>query len=498
MRTIALSIAALLITVTMIATGSDESKSKPQVEQKPAEWKSDRFVVHEWGTFTSFSGADGVKLEFRPLVDNDLPQFVFNRDRQSGNMLALFMKRDWSVFQRMETPVTYFYTDRIRQARVRVGFPTGLLTEFYPPVETMKPNRGVANKKQMRDSELDWGDVWLIPEDKIRLDAGDQKIERQLQESLVRRLLPQDTRINYFGKPKENHYAYARETDSALVYVQRKLASKTRPNAPNGDFFEKFLFYRGIGNFDLPLKLTAHSDGRFELFNGAEQPITSLFLVTVDGDSIRFTKHDKIDPGQRINLVQSDRTSTVDALSESVVESLIAEKLYEKEARAMVKTWKTSWFGEQGTRLFYMLPQQVTDELLPLKVEPTPDETVRVLVGRLEIMTPEEETRVINLVRQSAKSRRQLKSKLAANIPGTPGAVGPPGGAAAQYVFPAAIRKMGRLAEPALVRIRLICKDNVVRNEAAILLLEVQARIKQQQLTKSAKNRGLTLSARAD
>jgi len=25
-------------------------------------------TVHEWGTFTSFSGSDAVKLEFRPLV----------------------------------------------------------------------------------------------------------------------------------------------------------------------------------------------------------------------------------------------------------------------------------------------------------------------------------------------------------------------------------------------------------------------------------------------
>ncbi len=28
-----------------------------------------RLVVHEWGTFTNFSGSDGVKLEYRPLID---------------------------------------------------------------------------------------------------------------------------------------------------------------------------------------------------------------------------------------------------------------------------------------------------------------------------------------------------------------------------------------------------------------------------------------------
>ena len=41
-------------------------------------------VVHEWGTFTSFSGSDGVRLEYRPLLDEDLPYFVLDRFLQSG------------------------------------------------------------------------------------------------------------------------------------------------------------------------------------------------------------------------------------------------------------------------------------------------------------------------------------------------------------------------------------------------------------------------------
>ena len=45
---------------------------------------SDEFVVHEWGTFTSFSGSDGIQLEFRPLIDEDLPKFMLDRPRQAG------------------------------------------------------------------------------------------------------------------------------------------------------------------------------------------------------------------------------------------------------------------------------------------------------------------------------------------------------------------------------------------------------------------------------
>src|SRR5687767_14325465 len=97
-------------------------------------------VVHEWGTFTNFSGSSGIQLEFRPLLDSDLPAFVHDRALQSINPITLLLlKNAYSARQRMETPVTYFYTDRSREVDVRVDFPKGLLTEFYPPVRKMGP-----------------------------------------------------------------------------------------------------------------------------------------------------------------------------------------------------------------------------------------------------------------------------------------------------------------------------------------------------------------------
>ena len=46
------------------------------VQTPPAE--ENRLIVHEWGTFTSIAGKDGVALEWRPLNGpNDLPKFVY-------------------------------------------------------------------------------------------------------------------------------------------------------------------------------------------------------------------------------------------------------------------------------------------------------------------------------------------------------------------------------------------------------------------------------------
>jgi len=54
----------------------------------------------------------------------------------------------------------------------------------------------------------------------------------------------------------------------------------------------------------------------------------------------------------------------------------------------MVRTWEDSWF-EEGFRAFYVLPRQQSDAILPLAITPKPNKLVRVLVGRMEIMTPE-------------------------------------------------------------------------------------------------------------
>jgi hypothetical protein len=350
----------------------------------------------------------------------------------------------------METPVTYFYTKRERDVNVRVDFPEGLLTEFYPPVVSMTPNFKRGEDLAIRNSSLDWGKVHLIPQDFFQVNIEDKDRARLIEERLLGGMIPPAA-----GK---NHYFHARETDSAIVQVHLDPNPK-QPRRPVGDFFEKFLFYRGIGNFELPLKLTASGGGKYELLNSGPDNIRSLFLVTADGKELKFSKFDQIDSGQQRTLTQSDKAATMEELSEAVVQSLIEENLYEKEARAMVKTWRSSWFGETGTRLFYMVPTAITEKMLPLKVEPKPAETVRVLVGRMEIMPPETEQQVLELVRASyAKRHLQFQKAKAEKQP-----VGP-------LKWPAGPAKFGRLTEPALARIRVIAPERETRIHAAALL----------------------------
>lgn len=440
-------IALGLILVPALLVGFDNHDSL--VDNRAA--SADKLIVHEWGTFTSFAGSNGVNLEYRPLAANDLPYFVHSMLSGHVNPWA---KEEVVAQQRMETPVIYFYTDVPREVRVRVDFPKGVLSEWYPPVKEIKTgmpplqlepanewsaeilppalatgdaaeNKTARNRvaewnaarKQYESvrtnrvpviaggAYLDWGTVRLIPQAK----CADVRV-RNRKGATVPAWLPQIV--------DNNHYGRARETDAAIVETLDK---------KGGSHFEKFLFYRGLGNFELPIKLVALGADRFEINNSGGEASGTLLLVRIDEGRVRFTRLEPLGPQATIEVELPSEASTVDRLAEAMVHELVGTGLYEKEGQAMVNTWHDSWFGENGTRLLYLVSHRATDELLPLSIEPAPSECVRVLVGRLETITPEDSQRLA----------RAVAGESGAEQP-TPEAV------------KAELAKLGRFAEPAL------------------------------------------------
>jgi hypothetical protein len=115
-----------------------------------------RLIVHEWGTFLSTQGSDGVSLG--GMVDSEelLPLFV--RQRSLGG------RPRFTIDQKMETPVTYFYVDQPRTVQVRVGMPQGILTHWYPAVRSFGPPLSNPKAEASADSFLDWGAIELLPD----------------------------------------------------------------------------------------------------------------------------------------------------------------------------------------------------------------------------------------------------------------------------------------------------------------------------------------------
>ena len=79
--------------------------------------------------------------------------------------------------------------------------------------------------------------------------------------------------------------------------------------------------------------------------------------------------------------------ASFESLGADLERLLVEQGLFDAEAKAMVATWRDSWF-EEGTRLFYLLPQTSVDATLPLAITPAPSRIVRAFVGRLELATP--------------------------------------------------------------------------------------------------------------
>ena len=397
-----------------------------------------KYVAHEWGTFTSVQGGDGALLDWRPLETARLPGFVYDwthpgLNRQAAGGFApggVLTKRVMITLQRMETPVIYFYGDEEQTVDVEVKFPQGQITEWYPQAAQIGPstvpippaiamldnyvhNAGVKpaftfasllRNKPVSDSRARWQNVRILP----------AKQHRELARSL-----PLDR--------SGSHYFSARDTDADYVRVNSLVATNPLPE------HEQFIFYRGVGNFATPLRVTMNAGSAVTLANTCQAPLVHLFVLGLEGKAGGYSEVDRLAPGEQltIDLARIQASAPVETISrrigERMTESLVSQGLYRREATAMVNTWKDSWFAEDGVRVLYLLPRAWTDGTLPLALDPAPRELGRVMVGRAEVLSP---ARVHKLSEELVKAKQ--------------------GETAARERAVAEFRKLGRFGEPAL------------------------------------------------
>jgi hypothetical protein len=150
--------------------------------------------------------------------------------------------------------------------------------------------------------------------------------------------------------------------------------------------------YRGVGFFQAPLVESSGEENYLRLATANSTCRSLIFRVTVRRGMARY----------RMRIVRANEDHTVkldgkpfmplsDAREQLMTEmkaALVKQGLYVKEAQAMVNTWKDQWFTEEGTRVLYLLPRGWTDRTLPLTITPLPNDVVRVMVGRAELITP--------------------------------------------------------------------------------------------------------------
>ena len=340
---------------------SGSADPRPKSPRQSASGGDSDLAVHEWGTFTSVADRSGQAVTWHPLDGvYDLPEFV-------EHFRSLNFKVSLQGRIRMETPVLYFYSSRPVTVSARVGFASGIITEWYPHASHVEPDpQKVLDERALYH--------WL------QVDGGIEWDSVSVEPGLAARF-PSDGR--------ESRYYAARETSAA------PLAVKTASGAQQ----EKFLFYRGVSAFHVPIAAESDADGKVTIRNLGEDEVPRVILFERRGDRLGYrllsaAKGTRQHGAQNEYLLDPpELTSTVESLSEDLESVLIEQGLFPDEARAMVTTWRSSWF-EEGSRLLYIVPRAFVDEVLPLSVSPAPSQTVRVFVGRMELINPATEQAV--------------------------------------------------------------------------------------------------------
>lgn len=280
------------------------------------------FTAHEWGTFTSVAGSNGKLLTGVQNGEEDLPSFVYAHEGIAPNY-GHGIGKGWlrplsNVTIRMETPVIYFYTEKPFSAQVDVGFKGGSISQWWPQRsagETAPPLARDANGKlNISTTTIDFakpyqGSIqWKIDV----LPAGDDAAGR------------------VFKFHETASWMHPRQTDSALV---RTASGET----------EKYLFYRGLGNFEPPVTFTASADGTVKAANHGLSATGEMLVFQHQEGKARWTTVSAIAPANEAVANPETAGPLKENWRQDVYEEgakmLTRAGLFRKEADAMMQTW---------------------------------------------------------------------------------------------------------------------------------------------------------------
>ena len=359
---------AIVALIAVLGTASPGTAQGPAAD----------LTVHEWGTFTSLLDEGGHPISGINSDDEPVPDFVHAAGplliQHAGELAASFFQGaprcHPDVTMRLETPVVYFHPGPSRtepfELDVRVRFPRGWLTEFYPLAEVVAP--GIDGP---------WA-TWRIADDAVGSLAWEHLTVGG----------------DWTGPETDEHVWLApRRVDCAPV------------RAANGES-ERYLFYRGVGNVAPPVSVAGDAEGRLVLTSRLDAalaadgplPIGSPWLVDVADDGrVAYRRL----PALALGAASTDPLATFQGeftpeeysagglprLRRELHAALVADGLFADEAEALLATWELSYFQSAGLRLFFLAPRAWTDAVLPIELS-EPAELVRSMVARIELVTP--------------------------------------------------------------------------------------------------------------
>jgi hypothetical protein len=171
---------------------------------------------------------------------------------------------------------------------------------------------------------------------------------------------------------------------------------------------EQFIFYRGLGKFDPPVRVTETADGTMHVSNASSDDLQAAFVLRVTDTGGTIVSLGAIHAGETRDQAVPTSVQSIDAYvanaKSALHDALVASGLVDDVAQAMVDTWTRSWFKNVGLRVLYVAPRKWTDGWLPTTITPAPKSLVRTLVGRIETLTTAEEDALTAQIKANAAS----------------------------------------------------------------------------------------------
>jgi hypothetical protein len=269
------------------------------------------YQLHEWGTFTTVSGSDGVLLSGLEREEERLPAFVHSHmgmengqiqdpvemmriDQKHGtlgisapNTKGMGKRPLKGVTVKMETPVIYFHFVEKSpfQAKVKVGFDGGTISLWYPqrsggevlpepepspdPVKSPTPlSAWTVDFNEHRNGSIEW-DVEVMT-----------------------------------GEATGDLVTFKPGDDLGWLRARQPVTNAVRTTSGET---EGYLFYRGVGHFDPGLKTTVDSGETLHLENltGGRIPYLVAFEM-VDG-KLRWAARDRgLEVNGKLAIGESD------------------------------------------------------------------------------------------------------------------------------------------------------------------------------------------------
>jgi hypothetical protein len=321
------------------------------------------FAVHEWGVFSVTHDLTYANADRRAELE-ELPKFMY------GQMTTRELPKHF-IPRRVRKPVVFFHAPGPLTVEFRVAFAEGLPLVWWPATEAPSIDDGASlqpvNLPPAR--ELFW---------RLHLDKPPYQV----------------------GKPAElkevgtGHWVKAlREVkaDNVFVEVGQRGVELER---------ERFVYYDGLIPRGKGAAITVEK-GRVSLTNEAKHPLYDVTVVDRrTPDKPRVARVAKLDAGAKRDADLAAAARWPEKAAQTLQDQLKDAGLNEDEAKSLVVVWTREFFEADGVTLFYRLPQEEYDRLLPLTIKPRPEKLVRIGLMHYIHCEPDLAERVAALVKQ--------------------------------------------------------------------------------------------------